>query len=37
MSFSLRNAAQTFQLFMDDILRELDFCLANLDDILIFF
>jgi hypothetical protein len=36
MSFGLRNAAQTFQRFMDDILRELDFCSAYLDDILVF-
>jgi hypothetical protein len=35
MSFGLRNAAQTFQRFMDDILRRLDFCFAYLDDILI--
>jgi hypothetical protein len=35
MSFGLRNAAQTFQRFMDDILRGLDFCFANLDDILV--
>jgi hypothetical protein len=37
MSFSLHNAAQTFQRFMDDILRGLDFCFAYLDDILVFF
>jgi hypothetical protein len=36
MSFGLRNATQTFQRFMDDILRELDFCFAYLDDILVF-
>jgi hypothetical protein len=36
MSFGLRNAAQTFQHFMDNILRGLDFCFAYLDDILIF-
>jgi cleavage and polyadenylation specificity factor subunit 1 len=36
MSFGLRNAAQTFQHFMDDILRGLDFCFAYLDDILVF-
>jgi hypothetical protein len=35
MSFGVRNAAQTFQRFMDDILRGLDFCFAYLD-ILIF-
>jgi cleavage and polyadenylation specificity factor subunit 1 len=36
MSFGLRNAAQTFQRFIDDILRGLEFCFAYLDDILIF-
>jgi hypothetical protein len=36
MSFGLRNAARTFQRFMDDILRGLDFCFAYLDDILVF-
>jgi hypothetical protein len=36
MSFGLRSAAQTFQRFMDDILRGLDFCFAYLDDILVF-
>jgi cytoskeleton-associated protein 5 len=36
MPFGLRNAAQTFQRFMDDILRGLDFCFAYLDDILVF-
>jgi hypothetical protein len=36
MSFGLRNAVQTFQRFMDDTLRGLDFCFAYLD-ILIFF
>jgi hypothetical protein len=36
MSFGLRNAAQTFQRFMDDILRGLDFCFAFLDDIIFF-
>jgi hypothetical protein len=36
MSFCLHNAAQTFQSFMDDILRGVDFCFAYLDDILIF-
>jgi hypothetical protein len=35
MSFSLRNAAQTFQRFMDDVLQKLDF-FAYLDDILVF-
>jgi hypothetical protein len=36
MSFGLRNAAQTFQRFMDDILRGIDFCFAYVDDILVF-
>jgi hypothetical protein len=36
MYFGLRNAAQTFQRFMDDVLRGLDFCFAYLDDILVF-
>ena len=35
MSFGLRNAAQTFQRFIDEILRGLDFCYAYIDDILI--
>jgi hypothetical protein len=30
MSFGVRNAAQTFQRFMDDILRGHDFCFAYL-------
>jgi hypothetical protein len=33
--FGLRNAAQTFQRFMDAILRGLDFCFAYVDDILV--
>jgi hypothetical protein len=37
MSFGLRNATQTFQRFMDNILRGLEFCFAYIDDILIFF
>jgi cleavage and polyadenylation specificity factor subunit 1 len=36
MSFDLRNVDRTFQRFMDDILRGLDFCFAYLDDILVF-
>jgi hypothetical protein len=36
MSFGLRNAAQTFQRFMDDTLRGLNLCFAYLDDILVF-
>lgn len=35
MPFGLRNAAQTFQRFIDTVLRGLDFCYAYLDDILI--
>jgi hypothetical protein len=36
MSFGLRNAAQTFQRFIDGILRGFDFCFGYLDVILIF-
>jgi hypothetical protein len=36
MSIGLRNAAQTFQRFMDEVLWGLDFCFAYLDDILVF-
>lgn len=35
MTFGLRNAAQTFQRFMDEALRGLDFCYCYLDDILV--
>ncbi|XP_063991150.1 uncharacterized protein LOC135169783 [Diachasmimorpha longicaudata] len=35
MSFGLRNAAQTFQRFIDEVLRDLDFSYAYIDDILI--
>ncbi|XP_026476410.1 uncharacterized protein LOC113382065 [Ctenocephalides felis] len=35
MTLGLRNAAQTFQRFMDEILRGLDFCYAYIDDILV--
>jgi hypothetical protein len=35
MTFGLRNAAQTFQRFIDNVLRCLDFCCAYIDDILI--
>lgn len=35
MTFGLRNAGQTFQRFMDDILRDFDFANAYLDDILV--
>jgi hypothetical protein len=36
ISFGLRNAAQTFHRFMDDIPRGLDFCFAYVDNILVF-
>lgn len=35
MSYGLRNAAQTFQRFMDEILRDLDYCYPYIDDILV--
>lgn len=35
MSFGLRNAAQTFQHFMDEILRDLEFCYPYIDDIFV--
>jgi hypothetical protein len=35
MSFGLCNAAQTFQRFIDEVVRGLDFCYAYIDDILI--
>ena len=35
MPFGLRNAAQTFQRFMDQVLRGLTFCYAYFDDLLI--
>ena len=35
MPFGLRNAAQTFQLFIDKVLQDLSFCYAYLDDVLI--
>ena len=35
MPFGLRNAAQTFQRFMDQVLRGLDFCYVYVDDFLI--
>lgn len=35
MTFGLRNAAQTFQRFIDEVTRELDFCHPYIDDILI--
>ena len=35
MSFRLRNAAQTFQQFIDEVLSDFDFCYAYIDDILI--
>ena len=35
MPFGLRNAAQTFQRFIDEVLRDLPFCYAYIDDVLI--
>jgi len=35
MPFGLRNAAQSFQRFMHEVLRNLDFCDVYLDDILV--
>jgi hypothetical protein len=35
MSFGLRNAAQTFQRFIDEVLRDPDFCNAYIDDVLV--
>jgi len=35
MSFGLHNTAQTFERFIDEVLRDLDFCYAYIDDILI--
>ena len=35
MLFGLQNAAQTFQRFMDEILHDLYFCFAYVDDILL--
>jgi len=35
MSFGLRNAAETFQRFIDGVLRDLNFCYAYIDDVLV--
>ena len=35
MPFGLRNTAQTFQRFIDEFLRDLHFCYACIDDVLI--
>lgn len=35
MTFGLRNAAQTFQRFMDSVTRRLNFCYVYIDDILV--
>ena len=35
MPFGLRNAAQTFQWFTDQVLRDLHFCYVYIDDMLI--
>ena len=34
-SYGLRNAAQTFQRFIDEVLRDLDHCYADTDDVLV--
>ncbi|RYA68756.1 hypothetical protein DD592_26750, partial [Enterobacter cloacae complex sp. 2DZ2F20B] len=36
MTFGLRNAAQTFQRHLKNVLNDLDFCFAYIDDILVF-
>lgn len=36
MTFGLRNAGQTFQRFMDEVVRGLDFCYPYVDDVLVF-
>ncbi|CAK1599381.1 unnamed protein product [Parnassius mnemosyne] len=36
MNYGLRNAAQTFQRFIDEVLLGLDFCYGYIDDILVF-
>lgn len=36
MTFGLRNAGQTFQRFIVEVVRDLDFCFAYVDDILIY-
>lgn len=36
MTFGLRNAGQTFQRFVDEMTRGLDFCYSYLDDFLVF-
>lgn len=36
MTFGLRNAAQTFQRFIDEVLADLPFCYGYLDDLLVF-
>lgn len=35
MPFGLKNAAQTFQRFMDEVVRGLDFCYVYIDDLLV--
>lgn len=35
MSYGLRNAGQTFQRFIDEVLRGLDFCYPYIDDVLV--
>lgn len=35
MTFGLRNAAQSFQRFIHEVLKDLDFCIPYIDDVLI--
>ena len=35
MSFGLRNTSQTFLRFINEVLRDLDFCHAYIDDVLV--
>ena len=35
MPFGLQNVAQTFQCFIDEVIRDLDFCYVYIDDLLI--
>lgn len=36
MTFGLRNAGQTFQRFIDEVVQGLDFCFAYVDDVLVY-
>jgi len=37
VSFGLRNATQTFKRFINEVLRDLDFCYAYIDNVLVAF